>query len=101
LYDVEERTGIEDCIRIVIPRFRDTPFGRFFSRIAVQKEDKLNLDQFGSFVYMSCDGTKSVSEIGAALKVRFGGSVEPVEDRLAFFVKDLFRRNLISFVRDA
>jgi Coenzyme PQQ synthesis protein D (PqqD) len=100
LYDYEDRPGAEDCIRVVIPRFGDSPFGRFMSRIAVQQEDKLNLDHFGSFVYRACDGRTSVSEIGSALKTRFGESVEPVDGRLVLFIKDLFRRNLISFVRD-
>ncbi len=101
LYAFEERPGVGGCIRIVIPRFGDSLLGRFFSRMSVQQEDKLNLDQFGSFVYMACDGHTPVSDIGKALKDTFGDNVEPVDGRLAIFIKDLFRRNLISFVHDA
>ncbi|MDH3253151.1 MAG: PqqD family protein [Ignavibacteria bacterium] len=100
LYDVEERNDAPDCVRIVIPRFRDNLLGRLLTRIAVQTEDKLNLDEFGSFVYMACDGSTSVAGIGEALRNRFGERIEPVNGRLELFIKELFRRNLISFVRD-
>jgi Coenzyme PQQ synthesis protein D (PqqD) len=100
LYDVEERNDTPDCVRIVIPRFRDSFLGRLLTTIAVQTEDKLNLDEFGSFVYMACDGNTSVAEIGEALRNRFGEKIEPMSGRLELFIKELFRRNLISFVRE-
>lgn len=100
LYDVEERNDAPECVRIVIPRFRESFLGRLLTRIAVQTEDKLNLDEFGSFVYMACDGDTTVAEIGEALRGRFGENIEPVTARLELFIKELFRRNLISFVRD-
>ncbi len=100
LYGFEERNDVENGIRLVIPRFRDTPFGRFFSRIAVQKEDKLNLDEFGSFVYKSCDGGKTIGDIAASLREQFGDSIEPLEGRLTLFVQELFKRNLITFVKE-
>jgi hypothetical protein len=100
LYDVEERNDAPGCVRIVIPRFRNNLLGRVLTRIAVQTEDKLNLDEFGSFVYLACDGQTSVTGIGDALRNRFGEQIEPMGGRLELFIKELFRRNLISFVRD-
>jgi len=100
LYSFEARHDIEDGIRLVIPRFRESLFGKFFSRIAVQKEDKLNLDEFGSFVYKSCDGGHTINDIAASLRTRFGESVEPLEGRLTLFIQELFKRNLITFVKE-
>ncbi len=100
LYDVEERNDAPGCVRIVIPRFSDNLLGRLLTRIAVQTEDKLNLDEFGSFVYLACDGHTTVAGIGEALRNRFGEQIEPMSGRLELFIKDLFQRNLISFVRD-
>lgn len=100
LYAFEERHDIENGIRLVIPRFRDSLFGKCFSRIAVQKEDKLNLDEFGSFVYRSCDGGTTINEIAASLRTRFGDSIEPLEGRLTLFIQELFKRNLITFVKE-
>lgn len=94
----EERNDAEHCIRVIIPKYGSGPVGRLLARIAVQPERKLNLDEFGSLVYRACDGVCTVAEIGGQLKGRFGETVEPLEPRLALFMQELFKRNLITFV---
>lgn len=96
-YGFEQRS--DQAVTVVIPRFPDNFIGRQFARIAVQTEDKLDLDEIGSLVYPLCDGEHTVAEIAAALKERFGEKVEPLEPRLAVFIQEMFKRNLILFAR--
>ena len=97
-YDFEHRA--DDLITVVIPRFPDNFIGRRFAKIAVQTEDKLDLDDIGSLVYPLCDGEHTVAEIAALLKERFGEKVEPLEGRLTLFIQEMFKRNLIIFARN-
>lgn len=94
-FDFEERE--DNLIRVIIPRFGKGRIGRVMEKIAVHTEDKLNLDELGSFVYRHCDGTKTVGEIAELLQGHFGERAEPSEDRLTLFIKEMFRRELISF----
>lgn len=95
LYAYEHRD--DHHVTVLVPRFGDHAVGRLLARIAVFKESKLDLDEFGSFVYLACDGSRSVSEIAVMLKEKFGEKVEPLEGRLVLFIQELFKRNLISF----
>ena len=99
-YAVEERNDLEQSVRIVIPRFGTSILGRILSSVAVRTEEKINLDAFGSFVYRACDGTRTVQEIAGALREQFGAGVEPLDERLALFMRNLVKRGLISFVKD-
>jgi hypothetical protein len=98
LYGFEERE--DDQIRLVIPARSNGRMGRWLASLFPAQDRKLNLDAFGSFVYRACDGSRTVAEIGAGLKERFGDRVEPLEGRLALFIKEMFKRNLITFTRD-
>ncbi|MFN0157000.1 MAG: PqqD family protein [Bacteroidota bacterium] len=97
-YGYEERE--DNLIRIVIPRFTDGFFGRIMKRIAVQTEDRLNLDALGTYVYRRCDGERTVEEIARGMKEELGEQAEPVEGRLRLFIQEMFKRNLITFVRN-
>ncbi len=96
-YGFEERE--ENLIRVIIPRFTDGFFGRMMKKVAVQTEDTLNLDELGTYVYRRCDGERTVEEIARGIKEEFGEKAEPVEDRLRMFIQEMFKRNLITFVK--
>ncbi len=98
-FDFEEREG--DLIRVIIPKFGKGRIGRVMEKIAIHTEDKLNLDDLGSFVYRHCDGTKTMSEIAQLLREHFGEKVEPSEDRLELFIREMFKRELIAFAPHA
>lgn len=90
----------DDRICIVIPRFPDNFLGRQIAKLAVQTDDKLDLDDIGSLVYPLCDGEHTVAEIATQLKERFGEKVEPLEGRLSLFMREMFKRSLITFAPD-
>ena len=57
----------------------------------------LHLDDVGTEVWLSCDGTKTVHEIGKDLERKFGKKVTPVWDRLPRFIGTLHSGKLIRF----
>ncbi|MEM2976819.1 MAG: PqqD family protein, partial [Thermoplasmata archaeon] len=84
-------------VSILVPRFRGR-VGRGFCRlIGVGENIRVNLDSYGTFVWLSIDGRTSVRELGKALREEFGSGVEPVYARLAAFLSLLERNGLIHY----
>ncbi len=60
---------------------------------------KIKLDHVGSFTWELCDGSLRVKEVAKKLKDEFGEDVEPLYDRLAFFLQSLEKIHLIFYKR--
>lgn len=74
----------------------------FFATIAQKcfnrpKVTHLDLDDFGSFLWVSMDGEKTVGELADALKTQFGEDVEPLYNRLVSFLQLLYQNDFISW----
>lgn len=67
---------------------------RFFRRPRVSH---IRLDDFGSFIWLQMDGSRSVQEIGQAVKERFGQKAEPLYERLCQYIKTLHREGFIVY----
>lgn len=57
----------------------------------------VELDKYGSRVWLLIDGNNSIYEIGQILLQEFGDKIEPVYDRLVMFIRYLNRKGWISF----
>ena len=87
----------EGKVQIIIPRnglldrmvrlIRNTP-----------KSMKIDLDDYGSYVWQQIDGRKTVSEIGESLKIKYGEDVEPLYERLVTYIK-ILRNNKFIHIR--
>lgn len=66
----------------------------FFRR---PKISKIELDDFGSFIWQEMDGKKTVYEIGAAVKSKFGKKAEPLYERLCEYIKILRNNRFIVY----
>ena len=72
----------------------------FFAMIAQKcfnrpRVTHLDLDDFGSFLWASMDGNKTVGELADALKSQFGEDVEPLYNRLVSFLQLLYQNDFI------
>jgi hypothetical protein len=83
---------------ISIPRFSGKLGQRFCRVTGLSQHFNLNLDDYGTFVWLALDGKKSVRELGVELKEKFGEKVEPLYPRLAHFLSLLERNKLIFYV---
>lgn len=65
----------------------------FFKR---PKYSRIELNDLGSFVWNSINGTLSIYEIGLNVKEHFGKEAEPLYERLSCFFMALQKNNLIA-----
>lgn len=93
---VEHETDGEGRAVLLIPKFRGRVLGPFLQPRLKRPFQRLNLDEFGSFVWGKCDGRATVGSIAKALRAKFGDTVEPAEERLATFIGQLTRGRLIA-----
>lgn len=57
----------------------------------------VDLDYFGSFVWMQIDGTRSIYEIGKIVKAEYGEAAEPLYERLSKFFYTLKDVDFVAF----
>lgn len=89
----EEKDGRVALLR---PRFGRGWLGRRLQAVFNPRPYRVLLDEVGSFIWLRCDGEARVESIAAAMKERFGGKVEPVEDRLVSFLQSLLRGRFVE-----
>jgi len=57
----------------------------------------VDLDEFGSFVFLQVDGKKNILEIGDAVKAKFAEKANPLYERLSKFMNALELNGFITF----
>ena len=58
----------------------------------------IELDDFGTFVWHSIDGVRSIYDIGQLVKEHFGEKAEPLYERLCYFIKLLHKNQFIVYM---
>lgn len=87
----------DGLITILKPKFKNKLIVRHIGSRLKNPNFKVNLDQFGSFVWKHCNGKNTVEQIGKLLKENFNEDIEPVYDRLAEFIQSLARFKFIEY----
>ena len=83
-------------ITLLTPKFKSAFLRRKLLPRMKRPYFRINLDEYGSWVWNQIDGRKTVMEIGEAMRNRFGQEAEPVYPRLGLFINHLARQKLIS-----
>ena len=71
---------------------------KFFHR---PRQSYIDLDQYGSFVWLLIDGERSVFDISGEVGLRFGKKADPLLDRLVKFFEILKGHGFISWKESA
>ncbi len=58
----------------------------------------IHLDKFGSFIWQSMDGKKSITDIGKEVEARFGEEAYPLYERLAYYFKTLDSYHFVKWI---
>ena len=58
---------------------------------------RVRLDEVGSLAWTLLDGRRTVGEVAAVLRQRFGDRVEPAEERLGTLVRSLHQGGLVGY----
>ncbi|MBD7911412.1 MULTISPECIES: PqqD family peptide modification chaperone [Clostridium] len=84
-YEVDK----ENMVTILIKQ--DYKIQRFFRKLKfkIPEYKKIDLDEYGSFVFLQIDGNKTVRDIGESLEGKFGDKVHPLYERLLLFLNHI------------
>lgn len=81
-------------VQIVRTGFYDKIAQKFFK---VPATSKIDLDEYGSFVWKNIDGKKSIYDIAELVKVKFGKGAEPLYNRLVKYFQILHDHKFITY----
>lgn len=91
------QTAESDRVILLVPKFKNSFLVRWILPRLKSSHFKVKLDAYGSCVWVQCDGSATVYDIGLKLKERFGDPVEPVHERVGRFVQQLKRHGFVAF----
>lgn len=60
---------------------------------------RIDLDEYGSFIWQQIDGKNSVGDIAIILKEKFGDDAEPLYDRIVMYMQILYNNKFITYVK--
>lgn len=89
--------GSNGLVTILIPKFKNEKFARFFIPSRKSIYISIHLDEIGSAVWLSIDGIKDTAEICKAMVEKFGDKIQPVEERVVKFLSGLYNNKHITF----
>lgn len=61
---------------------------------------KIDLDEYGTFVWNLIDGKRNIKEIGEQLNLEFGDEVEPLYERLVIYINILRNNKFITLSKN-
>ncbi len=93
---VESERSPEDHVVLLRPKFRRGPLARWLQPRLRRPYFRLELDEIGTFVWDRLDGQTTVAAIADAARARFGARIEPVNERVGLFLRQLEQGKFIS-----
>lgn len=84
--NLEYQVGQDDIVTVL--EKQDHKVQKFFRRLRfrIPEYKKIELDAYGSYVFLQLDGKRTVKEIGENLEAKFGDEVNPLYERLLLFL---------------
>lgn len=82
----------------VVLKFKNSKKGfidKLFFKNKKEVTYKIDLDEIGSFIWLLIDGKKSVNSLINFTSEKFGEKVEPVDQRVKLFLKQMNDNHLI------
>ncbi len=92
-------TFTEDAEGIVTLAVQNTGWANRLAQMFFRrpKVSYVHLDAFGSFVWLQCDGERTITRIGELVEEKFGAEAHPLYQRLAVYFQRLESYGLISW----
>lgn len=87
----------DGLVTILIPKFKNEKFARFFIPTRKSIYISIHLDEIGSAVWLSIDGIKDTAEICKLMVEKFEDKIQPVEERVVKFLSGLYNNKHITF----
>jgi len=92
-----EEVDKENLVTVIVPKFKNTFAKKYIVPKLKSADFRINLEKFGSAVWMNIDGNKKVQEIIQIVTEKFGDEIQPAVERVSKFIFQLYEQKLISF----
>jgi len=86
---------INDGVTTVLFFKKPTFIEKIFFRKLINKPYKIDLDEIGSFIWRKINASNNIEEITKLANEHFGEKIEPTEDRVIQFMKQMHSNKLI------
>jgi len=86
---------LNDGVVTVLYFKKPTFIEKIFFRSIINKPHKIDLDEIGSFIWREINASKNIEEIIFLAKEHFKEKIEPAENRVVQFMKQMHSTKLI------
>ena len=87
----------ENLVTVIVPKFKNELAKKLIVPKLKAADFRINLEKFGSAVWMNIDGKRNVQEIIKMICEKFGDELIQAEERVTKFLFQLYEQKLISF----
>ncbi len=92
-----EEIDKELLVTVIVPKFKNELAKKFIVPKLKSADFRINLEKFGSAVWINIDGNNNVQEIINVVTEKFGNNLDQAEERITKFIFQLYEQKLISF----
>ncbi len=87
----------EDKVIILIPKFETPVFRKILIPPHKKENIHIKLDEIGSTLWLLIDGETKVSDLCSTMNEKFQEKIQPVEERVTYFLTQLYDNKYIKF----
>ena len=93
------RIGEDGLVNLIIPKFGNQRFARWFIPNRKPTEITVKLEKFGSSAWLAIDGKRTMQEICTILVEEYGDEIQPVTERMSKYVSMLYHQEHVTFAQ--
>jgi len=93
----EHKVNDDGNVTILVPKFKNERFARFFIPARKSIYISIHLDELGSATWLAMDGSKNIDIICKELSEKFGDKIYPAQERIIKFFSGLYHNKQITF----
>jgi len=92
-----EEKGKDELVTVIVPKFKNKIAVKLISPKLKSDHFNIQLDKFGSAVWLKINGKSKVDRIIKDIKMKFGDEIQEEEERITKFIFQLYTQGFISF----
>ena len=93
------RIGEDGLVNVLIPKFDNQRFARWFIPNRKPTEITIKLEKFGSSAWQAMDGKRTMQEICDILVEQYGDEIQPVTERMSKYLSILYHQDHVTFAQ--
>ncbi len=84
-----------DAVVLLVPKFHNIILVTYLVPRLRNPNFNVRLDEHGSFIWLRCDGSKTVQEIAEEMLEKFGETFDPDFQRITKFVRQMLKHEFV------